>query len=372
MEDIIPTSQNAFVRNRQILDPVLIANECLGSGLKTGVIGLLCKLDVEKAFDHVNWGFLMQLLVQGGFSAKWRRQAFFCISTVRFSILINGTPCGFFESSRGLRQGDPLSPLLFVLVMEAQGRMLKKAVHDGHMSGFGVEHIEGRALVVSHLLFADDTLIFCDPDLDHILFLRVILMWFEAVSGLKINWASGLGIRKVRQFNEALLRNWLWRFRMEKAALWRQVIEVKYCYEWGAWCTRPVNGPHGVGLWKNISRGWPSSSCHVLYDIGNGSNVKFWQDHWCGETSLAVSYPDLYRFCRDKEASVAELMKFDNGVLFWDVSFFKGMHLRALEALTSFMDTICGALVKGSGENKMCWKSDREKGFLVKDYRRFR
>ena len=68
----------------------------------------------------------MQLLERGGFSTKWRRWIFFCISIVCFSILINGSPCGFFESSRGLRQGDPLSPLLFVLVMEALGRILDK------------------------------------------------------------------------------------------------------------------------------------------------------------------------------------------------------------------------------------------------------
>ena len=154
MEDIISASRNAFVRNRQILDLVIIANECLDSRLKTGLPGLLCKLDVEKAFDHVNWRFLMQLLEKGGFSAKWRQWIFFCISTVRFSILINGFPCGFFESSRGLRQSDPLSPLLFVLVMEALGRMLDKAFYDGHMSGFGVGSEEGRSLSVSHLLFA--------------------------------------------------------------------------------------------------------------------------------------------------------------------------------------------------------------------------
>ena len=96
MEDIISASRNAFVRNRQILDLVIIANECLDSRLKTGLPGLLCKLDVEKAFDHVNWGFLMQLLEKGGFSAKWRQWIFFCISTVCSSILINGSPCGFF------------------------------------------------------------------------------------------------------------------------------------------------------------------------------------------------------------------------------------------------------------------------------------
>ena len=65
---------------------------------------------------------------------------------------------------------------------------------------------------------------------------------------------------------------------------------------------------------------------------------------------------------------MAELMKLDNGVLFWDVSFFRGVHAREIEALAGFMDTIYGASVKGFGEDKMCWKLDREKGFLVKDY----
>ena len=129
----------------------------------------------------------MQLLEQGGFSTKLRQWIFLCISTICFSILINGSPCGFFESSKGLRQGDPLSPLLFVLVMEALGRMLDKTIHDGHMSGFGVGNLEGRSLAVSNLLLGEDTVIFCEADLDQILFLHMILTWFEAVSGLKIN-----------------------------------------------------------------------------------------------------------------------------------------------------------------------------------------
>uniref|UniRef100_A0A7N2LQI9 Prefoldin subunit 6 n=1 Tax=Quercus lobata TaxID=97700 RepID=A0A7N2LQI9_QUELO len=191
-----------------------------------------------------------------------------------------------------------------------------------------------------------------------------------------VKWATvcisialgGLGIRKVRLFNEALLGKWLWRFGMERAALWRQVIVVKYGCGWGSWCTRPTNGPYGVGLWKNISRGWPSFSRHILYDIGDGSRVKFWQDCWCGETSLAVCYPKLFRFCRDQEVNVAEIMKFDNRTLFRDVSFFRGVHAWELEVLAGFMDTIYGASMRGFGEDKMCWRSDREKGFMVKDY----
>ena len=85
-----------------------------------------------------------------------------------------------------------------------------------------------------------------------------------------------------------------------------------------------MNGPSGVGLWKYISQGWSSFSSQILFDIGDGSRVKFWQDRWCGAFSLAVRYPALFRFCRNKEVSVAELMLFANGVLFWDLIFFRG------------------------------------------------
>ena len=138
----------------------------------------------------------------------------------------------------------------------------------------------------------------------------------------------------------------------------------------GGCCTRSVNGPYGVALWKSINQGWPSFSRYILYDIGDGSKVKFWQDHWCGETPLVVSYLDLFRFCRNKEASMVELMKSPNGVLFWDVSSFKGVHVRESEALSRFMETIYGSSIRGFGENKMCWIPSKDKGFLVKDYYR--
>lgn len=104
----------------------------------------------------------------------------------RFLILIDGSPHGFFGSSRGLHQGDPLSPLLFVLIMDAFSRMLSRAMEGSFLSGFRVDNLNNSPLEISHL-FADDTLIMCDVDVDQIHNLDHILLCFEAISGLKVN-----------------------------------------------------------------------------------------------------------------------------------------------------------------------------------------
>jgi hypothetical protein len=100
---------------------------------------------------------------------------------------VNGSPRGFFHSSRGLRQGDPLSPLLFLLVIEALSRMLAKAVERGFISGFSVGNSIENLVTISHLLFADDTLIMCGVDPIQLWHLRGVFIWCQAISGLKVN-----------------------------------------------------------------------------------------------------------------------------------------------------------------------------------------
>ena len=137
-------------------------NECLDSRLKSRLPGVVCKLDIEKAYDHVNWEALFYLLGWMGFRLKWRRWIKACITSVCFSVLVNGSPEGFFGSSRGLRQGDLLSPLLFLLIMEVLSRLLKKTEECNLFRGFHVGSVNSVGVRISHMLFADDTILFCD------------------------------------------------------------------------------------------------------------------------------------------------------------------------------------------------------------------
>jgi hypothetical protein len=191
---LVTHTQNAFVPGRQILDSILMANECVDSRIQSGEPGLICKLDLEKAYNHVNWDFLLYMLERCGFGETCRGWIHQCVPTVCFSVLINGTPTDFFSSSQGVRQGDPLSPLLFVVVMEAFSKMINVAVERELLSGFLVGSRHFEVMKVSHLLFTDDTLIFCKPKVEQICNLRCLLLCFEAVLELKINLSKSVNV----------------------------------------------------------------------------------------------------------------------------------------------------------------------------------
>ena len=122
-----------------------------------------------------------------GFGKKLISWIKWCISTTTFSVLFDGSPTGFFRSFGGLRQGDPLSLYLFVIGMEALSRLLKRVVEDNFISGCKFEGRDGGELIISHLLYANDTVLLCDSKPEQLIYLGWILMWFEAVSGLRIN-----------------------------------------------------------------------------------------------------------------------------------------------------------------------------------------
>ncbi|WMV38581.1 hypothetical protein MTR67_031966 [Solanum verrucosum] len=188
MGRLINEHQMAFLKDRQIMDASLLSNELVDSRVKQKIPGILCKLDIEKTYDHVNWNYLFKVLSDMGFGRKWVNWIKFCVSTVKFSIIINGSPEGFFQSQRGLRQGDPMSPFLFLLAMEGLNYMVRKANELGWIRGFGAYTNIVNNMEITHLLYADDSLVFCGAEVSQIRHLRAILTIFEAISGLHVNW----------------------------------------------------------------------------------------------------------------------------------------------------------------------------------------
>lgn len=135
---IITDNQSVFVRGRNITDNVLVAFELLHymKQKKKGIEGeVALKLDVSKMYDRVDWEFLIHQMKQLGFSDKWIAWIQLCVTTVTYSINFNGTLVGPINPSGGLRQGDPLSPYLFLFCMEGLSRILQKSANEGRIKG---------------------------------------------------------------------------------------------------------------------------------------------------------------------------------------------------------------------------------------------
>ena len=144
---------------------------------------VLCKLDLEKAYDRVEWSFLSHLMMRMGFWGRWRSWIMECISSARYFILINGTPKGFFQAKRGLLEGGPLSPFLFDIVVEALSSMIS-LVGEANLISVFRPAVNGPK--ITHLQFADVTLVFCEANEGQIKYVVAILRCFGAISGLKV------------------------------------------------------------------------------------------------------------------------------------------------------------------------------------------
>jgi hypothetical protein len=140
-------------------------------------------LDLKKAYDNVSWQFLRLLLIQIGLKWEVTQWIMACVTNVSMAVLINGSPTSFFKIHRGLRQGCPLSPLLFLLVIECLSRQIKKAVANGSFKGLKVV-VE---TFISHLLFVDDVLILGDANFEEWSLLHTLLRLFCKASGMVIN-----------------------------------------------------------------------------------------------------------------------------------------------------------------------------------------
>jgi len=187
MGTIISDCQSAFVPERVIADNILISFKILHY-MKTKRRGnkshMAIKLDMSKAYDRVEWDYLKALMLQLGFHPLWVDLVMVGITSVSYSVLMNGVASSYILPSRGFRQGDPLSPYLFLLCSEGFIALIQKVAQANCLHGV---RISRGAPMITHLLFADDRLLFCNASIEECQIIKEILYIYEKASRQKVN-----------------------------------------------------------------------------------------------------------------------------------------------------------------------------------------
>lgn len=180
---LISENQSAFVPGRSITENVLIAFEVLHHmkrkrGRNEGEVAL--KLDISKAYDRVDWDYLRIRMKSMGFCWKWINWIMLCVTTVSYEVYFNDSSIGPIIPKRGLRQGDPLSPYLFLLCVEGLSDLLNEAGERGNIHGC---QVSPTAPVITHLLFADDSFLFFKANKEETRAVKAVLNKYEQQSG---------------------------------------------------------------------------------------------------------------------------------------------------------------------------------------------
>jgi hypothetical protein len=182
---LIHKSQVAFLQKINITNNVLHLHEILHETKRKNLTWVILKLDFEKAYDKVNWDFLMECLRARGFDDKWCSRIKMVLHDGTIAVKTNNHVGPYFQSHKGVRQGDPLSPLLFNFVVDCLTRMIVKAQVNSLINGL-VKHLIPNGVVV--LQYADDTIVCLENDMEKASYMKLLLSLYEQMSGLKINF----------------------------------------------------------------------------------------------------------------------------------------------------------------------------------------
>lgn len=184
LPSLIVPNQTAFVKGRLLVENTVLASELInGYHKRTSQKRITIKVDIAKAFDTLSWDFLFNCLLGVGLPAEFIARLRACVCTTSFTLGYNGAVHGFFQGRRGLRQGDPLSPYLFVIALNNLSLMLNNAARDLKIK----YHHRCEAAKLTHLCFADDLLIFLDGSIESLQAVLQVLREFELRSGLAVS-----------------------------------------------------------------------------------------------------------------------------------------------------------------------------------------
>ncbi|GJW65323.1 RNA-directed DNA polymerase, eukaryota [Tanacetum coccineum] len=292
--------QSAFVSNRQILDGPFILNELISWCKYHKTKAMIFKVDFEKAFDSIRWDYLDGILNNFSFGAKWRGWIQGFLNSTMGSILVNGSPTSEFKFHKELKQGDPLSPFLFILVMESLHLSFNNILNAGLFKGIRIDD----SLTLSHLFYVDDVINIHKSKLMGI-----------GVPQEEVNMAANLiGCTTfTTPFNYLGVKVGT---SSSRSRSWEDVI-AKISSRLSKWKIKTLsiggpmygdrgslNNPSSVSrhsLWNNIIRELGTLSLkginlqsHMKKKVGNGVHTFFWEDSWLTESPLMYVYPRLY------------------------------------------------------------------------------
>ena len=184
-QKIIRPTQTAFLPGRNIMEGAVILHETLHELHSKKQDDIIFKIDFEKTYDRIKWSFLQQTLRMKGFSQKWCTWVEQFTQGGNVNIKVNDQLGSYFQTKKGLRQGDPMSPILFNIVVDMLAILIARAKEAGHVEGV-IPHLIQDGLSI--LQYADDTVIFMSDDVAKAVNMKLILTTFEQLSGLKINF----------------------------------------------------------------------------------------------------------------------------------------------------------------------------------------
>eukprot|EP00253_Pinus_taeda_P036326 PITA_36326 len=276
---------------------------------------MIIQLDLVKAYDKLSWSYIRAILKAYGFDHNWIRWVMALVTSTNFSILLNGAPSRTFTPSRGLRQGDPLSLFLFILMMEGIGRAIKRANAEGRIQGIKLT-VEGEAN--THQQFVDDTMLQGIPTVREARAIKNILNDFAMAVGTEIRsiqrdflwgreeekkkWAliawdklykpnshGGLGLHNPKTLSRVSEAKLWWRWIKEPNAPRAKLWKHKYAKYWQEKDHIRMSGQlRGCHIWNLV---WDNKNIvqqHCFWEIRAGNLARFWEDNWQQE-------PNLYR-----------------------------------------------------------------------------